>query len=406
METTSFDHTKLQQRFIQHRKYGSSLECNFVLSQISTIAAFDGDIFAILDMHFCPIFHIKVEAYVAACSLSDNGEWAAFVTAGGPSVDANSVFLVDVFSKNIYKKFDSDVHAKYVNAIYIDTVEEVIHLHCDDLTYQYRFDGQLITNSQFDIKYIQSKTSSSYALTGQAIQMMGALESLYDQHVEQRILDRLNAARADPKRSDYQISLAYRRLGDCYLQLALKEKALSAYKVGVTLNPKLGVKRLISNLSIEIESGQRVEGTTDLGGINMALIQCPECQKEISSTASSCPNCGYVLVPISAPAEQIKKTPLGEKERNIAAGVAMIVGGIIGILISIPLISIIVGIFSLVGSFIVLGAGIGKTSWSQKAKCPYCGTDNVVMLQSESLKCRNCKKISVKKDGYLETVAS
>lgn len=25
----------------------------------------------------------------------------------------------------------------------------------------------------------------------------------------------------------------------------------------------------------------------------MALIKCPECGKEISDTAKSCPNCGY-----------------------------------------------------------------------------------------------------------------
>lgn len=28
------------------------------------------------------------------------------------------------------------------------------------------------------------------------------------------------------------------------------------------------------------------------GGITMALIQCPDCGKQISSQAASCPNCG------------------------------------------------------------------------------------------------------------------
>lgn len=31
----------------------------------------------------------------------------------------------------------------------------------------------------------------------------------------------------------------------------------------------------------------------------MALINCPECNKEISTKATSCPNCGYTLVKIS-----------------------------------------------------------------------------------------------------------
>ena len=32
----------------------------------------------------------------------------------------------------------------------------------------------------------------------------------------------------------------------------------------------------------------------------MALINCPECNKEISDQANSCPECGYVLKPLTA----------------------------------------------------------------------------------------------------------
>ena len=35
----------------------------------------------------------------------------------------------------------------------------------------------------------------------------------------------------------------------------------------------------------------------------MAIIQCPECKKEISDSAPSCPSCGYVLNP--APVEVV-----------------------------------------------------------------------------------------------------
>ena len=33
----------------------------------------------------------------------------------------------------------------------------------------------------------------------------------------------------------------------------------------------------------------------NLEGKNMALVQCPECGKEISDQAISCPNCGYTM---------------------------------------------------------------------------------------------------------------
>ena len=32
------------------------------------------------------------------------------------------------------------------------------------------------------------------------------------------------------------------------------------------------------------------------GGIYMALINCPECEKQISDKAESCPNCGYPII--------------------------------------------------------------------------------------------------------------
>lgn len=41
------------------------------------------------------------------------------------------------------------------------------------------------------------------------------------------------------------------------------------------------------------------------GGVDMALIKCPECGKEISDAAESCPNCGY---PIKGQQEIYKST--------------------------------------------------------------------------------------------------
>jgi hypothetical protein len=33
----------------------------------------------------------------------------------------------------------------------------------------------------------------------------------------------------------------------------------------------------------------------------MALIKCPECSKEVSDSALTCPNCGYQLNPSNLP---------------------------------------------------------------------------------------------------------
>lgn len=65
----------------------------------------------------------------------------------------------------------------------------------------------------------------------------------------------------------------------------------------------------------------------------MALINCPECQKEISSVATSCPHCGY---PIKSEENKSMKNILSKKVLFIALIVValIIIGCIIGILSS------------------------------------------------------------------------
>lgn len=50
----------------------------------------------------------------------------------------------------------------------------------------------------------------------------------------------------------------------------------------------------------------------------MALINCPECGKEISDTASKCPHCGYVL-------KSIIKNISGNKKKLMATTVVIII---------------------------------------------------------------------------------
>lgn len=58
----------------------------------------------------------------------------------------------------------------------------------------------------------------------------------------------------------------------------------------------------------------------------MALIKCPECNKEISDQAKFCPSCGYGLNSMSV-----------EEKKNIK----QIVGAIIGVVVAIILIAVI-----------------------------------------------------------------
>lgn len=56
----------------------------------------------------------------------------------------------------------------------------------------------------------------------------------------------------------------------------------------------------------------------------MALITCPECQKEISSAAASCPGCGH---PMMAPAQMAAAPPQAKWSGGIAALLSFLIPG-------------------------------------------------------------------------------
>lgn len=131
----------------------------------------------------------------------------------------------------------------------------------------------------------------------------------------------------------------------------------------------------------------------------MALIQCPECGKQISETTPTCPHCGYRL---NAPLK-IKPTRLGTIEKNITLGVLYIFSGIIG-----AYIFFLFGIFffiPLAGAMILLIIGINNIIGMRSSMCPYCGKLGKISKSSEGYKCSVCKKRSIKKGEYLYPVS-
>ena len=137
----------------------------------------------------------------------------------------------------------------------------------------------------------------------------------------------------------------------------------------------------------------------------MALIVCPECSRQISDTATSCPNCGLLLQPLL----REKHTEISPLSKNRKLGILLIIPGTLLIpaallIFFIPFIGIFFGIFGLFVSFTLIAAGFNQYKGVHKVNCPYCNTPLLLPPNSENLKCRTCKKISVRKDNLLKTV--
>ena len=134
----------------------------------------------------------------------------------------------------------------------------------------------------------------------------------------------------------------------------------------------------------------------------MALIHCPECDREISTTAESCPSCGYVLVKNELP--KIRRTELLKVKKNPGAGVLCIVIGIIVVLFSIPFVAMVIGIFGIIGGLALVGYGGTQMKGTQKGTCPYCNNAVEVGAKDATFKCPLCKKTSTRNADSLESI--
>lgn len=134
----------------------------------------------------------------------------------------------------------------------------------------------------------------------------------------------------------------------------------------------------------------------------MALVMCPECKKEISDRAESCPNCGYVMIKNELP--KIRRSELSKVNKNMALGIMAIFMGIISVLGGIPLVSIILGIFIIIGGFAFIGVGVSLLQGTQAGYCPYCNNPIKVPVKAPTFKCNHCKKTSTRNNNFLETI--
>lgn len=134
----------------------------------------------------------------------------------------------------------------------------------------------------------------------------------------------------------------------------------------------------------------------------MALVICPECGKELSDKAESCPGCGYVLW--NNGLSKTGKSKLSERETSPTMGAIYIFCGILAVVFGIFTVVIIIGIFAIIGGSALIGIGVGHISGMQKGLCPYCNQSVSVRATATTCKCTHCKKISSKKGDVLETI--
>lgn len=116
-------------------------------------------------------------------------------------------------------------------------------------------DAETLEQNAERLKRYEEKTDlSPYELLEKAQGCIGELKETYTEQAEQKAVDYLSLSALNPKMSTYQLSNAYKELGQIYDQNDLKQKALDAYREGLRLNSGLSVKKRIKQLEKELNA--------------------------------------------------------------------------------------------------------------------------------------------------------
>lgn len=116
-------------------------------------------------------------------------------------------------------------------------------------------DAETLERNAERLKLYEEKTDlSPYELLEKAQSSMNELKKTYTEREAQKAVGYLSLSAQNPKMSTYQLSNAYKELGQIYDRNELKQKALDAYREGLRLNPGLSVKKRIKQLEKELNA--------------------------------------------------------------------------------------------------------------------------------------------------------
>lgn len=100
----------------------------------------------------------------------------------------------------------------------------------------------------------------------------------------------------------------------------------------------------------------------------------------------------------------VRRHELSAVSKNSALGTIWLIVGGMCILLGIPLVPIIIGVFIIMGGLLFVGMGMRNVTGTQAGACPYCDNPITVGAKDLTFKCPHCKKISTRKDEFLESI--
>ena len=190
----------------------------------------------------------KCDANLYNNGLSNDGQYAVCQTFYSDGEDGNMLFFFNLREKRLVWKCEPKTG--WAKDYRFDTVQQVLYLLYDNgRSYRYSFDGNFLDEERWEKERINF--ASGYELLSiaeakrQQLESTNADLSLYDE-----VIDLLKRA-LDKGVSENTQARIHRNIGEIYYKRGQNSKAIEHFEIAVSLNPKVGVKRLLDKLKME-----------------------------------------------------------------------------------------------------------------------------------------------------------
>lgn len=184
---------------------------------------------------------------ILSSNLSENGLFAYAHFCAGPKQFSNNFVIIDLRTElRLAATFPLQLDVTKV--ISFDSDNNTVSLLCSNgQEYRYSITGTFIDKDKYMI-YEESKYTGAEAFKAAKKHYANITSTNIDDY--KNVLDLLTRSLLDilsvPARAN-----VYRLLGDIQLKCGNKAIAINAYKTALSINPKVGVKTLLKNLTKE-----------------------------------------------------------------------------------------------------------------------------------------------------------
>lgn len=239
-------------------KNKSQYESNWMFTQNNFICCFKGKILYLTDTNFKPLLMYESTSFIAACGISRTGKYIVCQTAYNHENDEDSgtTIIFDVEKCTVICRKCIEIGVNSTRIIFVDEQKKVIAFYVadkilgNDKNIVVRYDFELNPDEETLKEYYRKPDISPYLLNARVQMLIKKVKNKIIQwyEVDQEITYLLERLRNDDTMSCYQLSMTYKALGDLYFEYDNAEKAILSYEIGLSLNPKLAVRKKLNQL--------------------------------------------------------------------------------------------------------------------------------------------------------------